>query len=315
MNQLVFTFGARYFRCMNLSINRRQFLHTTALAGLAASASALASPASRPAPKNLREDKGVRIAIATICMDGFGDRNFEPSFAMVPRLGIKNLEFNTWYPRNLTPAGIRAIEQRCAAIDVKPVCIQGSAFGDGKAPDVAHKLWCMEAAHRLGARRVKFTGSRRGTNGGLAAVIATLRELAPAAEQMGMLILVENHAANVLENIPDYEEIFAKIDSPNVGLCLDTAHFAGAGVDLLDVVKRFHSRTLHVDLKDNKTFGGGHDSVPYGTGVIKFEPMLAQLLAHGYSGYFLLELAHSTPREPVLENLKRGFEIFKKYES
>lgn len=271
--------------------------------------------AARPQPKNLAEEAGVKLAVATICMDGFGDRNFEPSFAMLPRLGIKHVEFNTWHARNLTPAGLRSIRERSERIGVRPVCLQASAFGDGKAADVSHKLWCLEAARRIGARRVKFTGSKRGTNGGLPAVISCLKEIAPAAEEMGMLILVENHAANVLENIPDYEEIFASIDSPNVGLCLDTAHFAGAGVDLMEVAKRFHSRTLHVDLKDNRTAGGGHEAVPYGTGVVPFEPMLQALLSGGYGGYLLLELAHSTPKEPVFENLRHGYEMFKHHET
>lgn len=298
-----------------MSMTRRDFISSAA--GLAGAGSIFpALTASHAAqPRNVPPISGVELAVATICMDGFGDHNFEPSFKMLPQLGVKNVEFNTWHPRNLTPAGLTSIRERSSKIGVKPVCVQGSSFGDGKAVDVAHKLWCMEAARILGARRVKFTGSRRGTNGGLPSVISALRELAPAAEEMGMLLLVENHAQNVLENIGDYEEIFAAIDSPNVGLCLDTAHFVGAGVDLMEVVRRFHSRTLHVDLKDNRTAGGGHDSVPYGNGVVQFEPMLKELLSKGYAGYLLLELAHNTPREPVLENLLHGRDMFKSYES
>jgi len=292
---------------MEITTNRRTFIQAV---GLGLASATLASPRLSAAPV---EKPFVQLAIATICVDGFGDRNFEPAFEMIPRLGIKNVEFNVWHTRNLTPEGISSIQLRCAQRGLKPVCLQGSSFGDGKVVDVSHKLWCMQAAQKLGARRVKFTGSQRGTNGGVPAVIGTLKELAPAAESMNLLVLVENHANNVLENIADYEEIFAAIDSPNVGLCLDTAHFVGAGVDLMEVVNRFHARTLHVDLKDNKTKGGGHDSTPYGTGVIDFETMLVELLGKGYSGYLLLELAHSIPREPVFENLRRGRELFRKH--
>jgi sugar phosphate isomerase/epimerase len=298
---------------MKDTVTRRAFLGAGAL--VAAAAALPQRLDARPQPRNFSEPNGLRLAVATICMDGFGDMNFEPAFAMIPKLGFKFVEFNAWHARNLTPAGIESIKARCAQRDLIPVCVQGNAFGDGKAPDVSHKLWCMEAARRLGARRVKFTGSRRGSNGGLPSIIGTLKEIAPAAEEMGLLVLVENHAGNVLENIADYQEIFAAIDSPNVGLCLDTAHFVGAGIDPLEVVKRFHARTLHVDLKDNRTQGGGHDAVPYGTGVIQFEPLLNELLDSGYSGYLLVELAHSTPKEPVFENLKRGRDLFRKYES
>jgi sugar phosphate isomerase/epimerase len=292
-------------------MNRRHFLQT---ATLAAAAGALPRTVAAAAPKNLAEPDFVRLAIATITCDGFGDRDFAPAFELIPQLGVKHVEFNTWYARNLTPRGLESIRRRCDERGLAPVCVQASAFGDGKAPDVAHKLWCLEAARRLGCRRVKFTGGKRADRKALDAVIGCLKELAPAAEDLGMLVLVENHAGNVLENIADYDAIFAAIDSPNVGLCLDTAHFEGAGVKLAEVVERFHARTLHVDLKDNANFGKGHEVVPYGTGVTDFDACLQPLLAKGYRGYLLIEMAHAEPKQPLKENLLRGVEMFRRYE-
>jgi sugar phosphate isomerase/epimerase len=293
-------------------MNRRKFLAAATVAAGSA-ATVLASNSPRPKPKNLSEPAFVQMAIATICMDGFGDENFAPSFDIAPKLGIRNIEFNTWYPRNLTPAGLEGIISRCARAGLKPIGVQGNAFTDGKTPDVAHKLWCLEAARRLGARRVKFTGSKRGTNGGLASVIAALKELAPAAEAMGLLVLVENHAGNVLENVADYEEIFSAIDSPNVGLCLDTGHFVGANVDLDEVVEKFHTRTLHVDLKDTEA-RGKYRTVNYGTGAVDLHRCVKELLAHGYAGYLLIEQAPPLNKETLFSDLKRGYEMFKVYE-
>jgi sugar phosphate isomerase/epimerase len=292
-------------------MKRRHFLQSS-LAVAAWPGPASSTPAR--ASKNAAGEDFVRLAIATITCDGFGDRNFERAFELIPELGVRNVEFNTWFPRNLTPAGLDGIQQRCAERGLTPICVQASAFGDGKAVDVAHKLWCLEAARHLGCRRVKFTGGARSDRKALDAVINTLRELAPAAEELDMLVLVENHAKNVLENIDDYDAIFSAIDSAHVGLCLDTAHFEGAGVRLVDVVERFHSRTLHVDLKDNASFGGGHSVVPYGEGVTDFHAFLPQLLAKGYRGYLLIEMAHPEPRPPVKENLAKGVELFRKYE-
>ncbi len=191
-------------------MNRRWFLQTTS----AALASATLLPQTlRAAPaRNPAEPAFVRLAIATITCDGFGDRNFEPAFQLIPQLGVKNVEFNTWFPRNLTPRGIEGIQRRCTEGGLTPVCVQGSAFGDGKAPDVGHKLWCMETAKRLGCRRVKFTGAKRSDRKALDAVIGTLKEMAPAAEELGMLVLVENHAGNVLENIAAVDEMFSQSD-------------------------------------------------------------------------------------------------------
>ena len=130
-----------------------------------------------------------------------------------------------------------------------------------------------------------------------------------------MLILLENHANNVLERIEDYDTIFTKIDSPNVGLCLDTGHFEGVNVSLSDVLETFHSRTLHVDLKDCRTRGGGHDTVVFGTGVTDFDTFLRQLKHYQFSGYLVIEQAWNEPKEPLLENLNAAYRQFSSHQS
>jgi sugar phosphate isomerase/epimerase len=171
----------------------------------------------------------------------------------------------------------------------------------------------MYGARELGCRRVKCTGAGRGTQGGLKAVIEVCRELAPAAKELDMIVLLENHAKNVLETIADYEEIFTAIDSPHIAMCCDVAHFWGSGIDPLEVIEKFHSRILHVDLKDNRTKGGGHDVVPYGQGITDFKAICDALVAKNYRGYLLLEMAWREPREPIVENLRKGRDLFLPY--
>lgn len=291
---------------------RRGFLRAAALAPLAAPAAAARAPA------NLAPPRGVQLAAATICADGFANRRHGPALRALPQAGFTRVELNLWYPDVLTPAYLDDLGARCAAAGLEPVCVQGTAFG-GEGPggvlkDVAHKLWLLDAARRLGCRRVKCTGAARGTQGGLPAVIEVCREVAPAYEAAGALLLLENHAQNVLEFPADYDAVFAAVDSPSVALCLDTAHFLGSGVRLAEVVERFHARTRHVDLKDNAGFGGGHAVVMYGEGVADFDAFLADLLGRGYAGILLVEMAHATPREPVVENLRRARERFARYE-
>ncbi len=295
---------------------RRNFVKTAALGAIGGAflnRSPLASAAT-PSPKNLRDQPGVKLAIATICCDGFGNENFEPTFRIAPAAGYKNIEFNCWYPNTLTPEGLRSIARRCQQHGLRPISVQGNSFGDGKAPDVSHKLWCMQAAVILGCSRVKFTGTKRGTNGGLAAVINTLKEIAPAAEEMGLLVCVENHAGNNLENIDDYEEIFAAIDSSNVGLCLDTGHFDGAGVRISEVIERFHSRTVHIDLKDCETFGT-YKTVRFGEGITDLHGAIQALIGHGYQGYLVIEQAPPIVPESLQEDLAKAYQIFKQYET
>ena len=300
---------------MKQEATRRDFLKTASL-GVAGLSMLGPSLAQATTPTEELKQKKVELAIATITCDGFGDENFEPAFDMISRLPYKNVEFNCWYARNLTPAGIRSIKERSQKHKLKPICIQGTSFGASGniIKDVTHKLWNMEAARRLGCRRVKFTGSGRGAEGGLEAVINVLKEIAPAAEEMGMLVLVENHANNTIENIEDYDRIFSAISSPNVGMCMDNAHFDGANVDLMAVIDRFHPRILHIDLKDTERMGI-HKVVPYGQGVTKNEAVVERMLAHGYTGYLLVEMVlQQASKEVREEELRQAYHLFKKYE-
>jgi sugar phosphate isomerase/epimerase len=278
----------------------------------------LGSPVSQAAvvaPVEETKQKRVELAIATITCDGFGDENFEHAFSLIPALPYKNVEFNCWYGRNLTPGGIRSIKQRCQQHKLKPICVQGSSFGASGniIKDVSHKLWNMETARQLGCKRVKFTGAGRGSEGGLEAVIQVLKEIAPAAEEMDMLILVENHASNNIENIDDYDKIFSAVSSPNVGMCMDNAHFDGANVDLLEVVDRFHSRILHIDLKETER-KGIHKVVPFGQGVTNNVAVVEKMLAHGYSGYLLVEMVLNESNQVKRQELLKAYQLFQKYE-
>lgn len=299
---------------------RRNFLKTiggaAALPMLASGATSAATPVvgttASSAEKPFRE-----LAVATICTDGFGHRRHEPAFRLIPQLGVNNVEFNVWYPDTITPNYFRGLKERSARAGLKPVCVQGSSFGgegaSGVMKDVGHKLALMYGARELGCRRVKCTGATRGTQGGLKSVIEACKELAPAAKELDVLVLLENHAKNVLETVADYDEIFAAVDSPHIAMCCDVAHFWGSGIDPLEVIGRFHSRILHVDLKDNRTKGDGHDVVPYGEGITDFKAICDALMAKNYSGYLLLEMAWREPREPIVANLKKGRDLFQPY--
>ncbi|HXW03925.1 MAG TPA: sugar phosphate isomerase/epimerase family protein [Vicinamibacterales bacterium] len=291
--------------------SRREFLDN-ALAGVAGVALSGTTMAAQRRDA-VDGEKGVQIAIATIALDGFGDEYFEQAFRLVPQIGIKNVEFNVWFPRTVTPGGIAHIQEGCYRQGLKPVCLQGTAFGGNVVKDVAHKIWLMEQIKGLGGRRVKFTGARRGDDGGLDTVIATLKAIAPAAEELDVLVLVENHANNNIETIDDYDRIFAAVPSRHVGMCLDMAHFDGANVDNFAVIERFHERILHIDMKDTAA-RGVHKVVNYGSGVTDVHGIVKKALERGYSGYLVIEQAPPLSRETLVADMTRAFGMFKSYE-
>lgn len=296
--------------------SRRQFLARIGAAG----AGMIALPTLGEAgvkPKGFPGLKDVQLAIATICTDGFGNHHHEPAFRVIPKLGFENVEFNLWYADTITPGYFRGLKRRCRETGLKPISLQGTSFGgvgrSGIIKDLSHKLVLMDGCETLGCRIVKCTGSRRGTNGGLESVINVCKELAPVAEEKGILVVLENHANNVLERIEDYEEIFSKIDSPNIGMCLDTGHFEGVNVDLHEVIDKFHERILHVDLKDCRERGKGHDTVVFGQGVTDFDAFLKHLFEKGYSGYLVVEQAWREPKGDWQSDLKKAYELFQSY--
>lgn len=296
---------------MSNQINRRNFVKSSSalLAGLSLGQTKMTSPEA-----DVDEMQGVQLAIATICLDGFGDENFETAFEIIPQTDIKNVEFNVWYPRNITPSGLASIQERCYENGLKPISLQGTSFGDNVLKDVTHKLWLMEKAKELGCRRVKFTGSGRGKAGGLENVIQVLKHLAPAAEEMDVLIGVENHANNNIENMEDYDRIFAAVDSSHVGMCLDMGHFDGANVDNFEVIERFHDKVVHIDLKDTRE-RGIHKVVPYGQGITKGEGIVRAMIDKGYSGYIVIEQAPPIEGTDLRQEIIRIKNVFDKFVS
>lgn len=295
---------------------RRTFLKNSVL-GITAGVSGLKGIGDATDPQVSHDDvderRGIELAIATICVDGFGDEYFEPAFRLLPEIGIRNVEFNVWYPRTITPQAIASIRERSYDHGLRPVSLQGSSFGGDVLKDVTHKLWLMQQTAVLGCRRVKFTGSRRGTAGGLDAVIEVLRELAPAAEEMDVLIAVENHRDNNIETMDDYARIFDAVDSTHVGMCLDTGHFAGAGIRNLDVIARFHEKINHVDLKDTEAFGT-YKTVNFGSGAVDLDAVVRALVDRGYSGYLVIEQAPPLNAETLVADLRRARSLFSKFE-
>lgn len=259
----------------------------------------------------------IRLASATVSCDGFEDRRFLDSLYWLPKIGFKHVEFNCWHPANLTPSAIRNLKRLCTEAGLAPAGLYGPYFGGGNheeiAKDVCAKIRLIDAAVELGCSRVIATGAGRGTMGGLDAIITALRETVPYAEQRGVLIGLENHANNNLETIEDYKRVFAAIDSPNVGLCIDTAHFEASGIALDDVVEQLGHRVNHLHVKENAKFGL-LKFVKFGEGTTDNVGLIEQMLEKRYSGYVTVE--YSMPdKSDLMRDLKVPYDMFARYET
>lgn len=232
----------------------------------------------------------VRIAAATICLEGFEDTDFKNTFDLLPKTGIKFIEFNAWYPQNLTAMKLREIKRRCESADLFPAVLHGQRFGGNLTKDICHKLHLIDAANMLGIRRICMTGEKRGTEGGLEHIIALLKEVVPYAEEKDTLICLENHANNNLEFIEDYEQIFKEIDSSYLGVCLDDGHLDAAGVDIDEFIDRLGDKINHIHMKDNKG-KGTMNFVKFGEGDTDHKNIVKRMFERGYEGYITIEIS------------------------
>lgn len=291
---------------MDPRVNRRSFFAATA--GITATSYAIGRTSQERGP--------VKSAIATICCDGFGDEDFRFAFDAIPQLGVEHVEFNCWYPRNLTPAGLKSIRDRCDKTKLNPISIQASGFGGGGNHDVSKEvsrlLWLIEACDRLKCNTIKCTGARRGQAGGLDSLVKVLSAVAPEAERRGKRIVLENHHRNVIEFPDDYDFVFSKVDSAAIGMCFDMGHFARSGVEMEPLIDNWYKKIYEIDVKDADAVGG-KKFVRFGTGIVDCEGIIERCVDQGYSGYLVLELS-LIDRATMLDDLRAGLKITRRFE-
>ena len=231
----------------------------------------------------------IDVACATLSCDGFGNMDFKKAFEMLPQIGYKYVEFDCWHPADLTPNKMKDIKKRCDDSGLIPMGIYSNGFGgidkNQISKDVSHKIRMIEAACELGCKRVVATGAGRGKDGGLDSIITVLNEVSYFAETQGILVCLENHAGNNLENTEDYLRIFKEVNSPNVGMCMDTGHFITCSVDMDEQIDLFGKRIFHVHVKEKKE---NSDEVIYFAE--HNHRVIKHLVSAGYDGFITVEI-------------------------
>ncbi|TDF99842.1 sugar phosphate isomerase/epimerase family protein [Paenibacillus piri] len=231
-------------------------------------------------------------------------------------MGYKYIELDCWHPSDLTPRVILNLKRRCAESGLVPIAVYGSSFGGNNnneiSKDVCHKLRMIDAARELGCHRIVATGSRRGQAGGLEAIIAVLKQIMPYAEEQGVLVCLENHTNNNLEFIEDYTSVFTVIDSPNIGVCVDTGHFEASNIELDEVIDKLHSKINHIHVKE--TIEKGIESfVRFGQGVTDNNTFIEKMIELRYKGYITVELAIED-KSNLIEDLTKPYLMFNRYQ-
>jgi sugar phosphate isomerase/epimerase len=119
-------------------------------------------------------------------------------------------------------------------------------------------------------------------------VSAALKQVARHAGRYGLTVAMENHGG-LTRTAEQCDRILAGVGEPNIGLNYDPANFAMYGVDPLEALRQLDSPVVFTHLKSLKQTPDGKVYCRLGEGQIDYRPILRELIARGYEGFWGLE--------------------------
>jgi sugar phosphate isomerase/epimerase len=162
----------------------------------------------------------------------------------------------------------------------------------------------IEAAARLGHDLLRITAGSPASRGDEPAAVLVERLVGPVrraadhAAERGVRLALENHGDL---RVVDILDLFARVDRPNLGVCLDNVNLIRVGDDMADGTRALAPQTLLVQLKDHEagdpTVWGGPVCTALGEGVADLDGLLGILAAAGFDGPVAVELASLGPTD------------------
>ena len=147
-----------------------------------------------------------------------------------------------------------------------------------------------------------------------------VRDLLALADDVGALNVTLNahpHLKSPIESLEEIKEFFSRVrvpGHPEIRLCLDPGHYAGAHVDVLKVIDEFRDDIGMVHITDFLPPANGRPIVfeetfvDLGEGIVDYPPILRKLAEVGYDGWYIIEAHYPknrTPMETVRLNRER----------
>ena len=222
-----------------------------------------------------------------------GRDNISECFILAPKAGYKAWGAQSplfWWPGMTRWVNIDLIIQ-CARDAGLERCteVYGAAFPTGSVAEAqgvaGFRAQLFDVAIKMGSPLVVITGRPR-TDGGLGPTIAGIKALLPLIENKPVRLALEPHFGSQIQFFEDYEAIFGQIESPQVGITLDSGHFHSAGVNWKSLINSYPERIYNFHAKDHV----GMQSVPLGTGEIDLRGYIEELHVIGYEGALAVEL-------------------------
>lgn len=303
-------------------ISRRTLLQSSA--ALAASP-ALTAPAQAAAPAPRQ-----RFAVSSYSYWHFKPQKFpmEKVIEDAARLGFDGVEILHRGMESESTAYVNKLKRLAFERGLGLVMLsihQDFVYPDAAArkKNVDHTIRCIELAAQLGIPAIRLNSGRWKTipsfdelmkvkgieppqpgyrnEDGIKWCIDSIRECLPAAEKMGVLLALENHWG-LTTSVDTLLEIWKAVDSPWLGINLDTGNFPGDPYEGLAKV------APHATIVQAKTYYGGGE---WYTLDLDYKRIAGILRKAGFKGYVSLEMegkeAADTAVPKSLEMLRAAF--------
>ena len=244
---------------------------------------------------------GERMAANTWC---YRDLSVEEAVSRIASLGLRGVELVAhapcWHadPR-ASDEEIERLKEMVGGKGLKIVAVSPATeflkfTPEGQREQIEHTKANVDLAVKLGAPVVRiFAGGAvpegRTWEECVSVVVEQLRECARYAEEKGVKLGIESHG-KFGTDLEALAAIIERVDSPALGLTLDTANFFVNGVDPVEAARRLSGRIFHTHLKDAQVLpDGSRKGTALGEGDVPIREVVGELERQGYAGWFCIE--------------------------
>ena len=238
------------------------------------------------------------LSCTTCALRGRGRDEIEETFRYAPVAGYRHWGLGgpfTWEPGLIQWLDVTQTKRRMAEVGLEtltevwtpPIPTESA---EAVLLGAEHVALAARVAMALDCDRIVQTGGPR-REGGIQQTIDGLRKLLELIEELPVRICLEPHLHSQILYPEDYDAIFSHLNTPKLGITVDTGHFHTAGVDWKALIRNYPERIYNVHLKDHI----GAQSVAIGQGEIDLPGLVAVLREVAYRGPLAIELEVQDP--------------------
>jgi len=243
---------------------------------------------------------GMYLSCTTCALRGRGRDEIEETFRYAPAAGYRHWGLGgpfTVEPGLIQWLDVDKIKRRMAEVGLEtlteiwtpPIPTESR---EAAAMGAEHVVMVAAVAVELNCDRIVQTGGPR-QDQGIQHTINGLRTLLNRIEGLSVRVCLEPHVNSQILTLEDYDAILGVLDTPMLGITVDTGHFHAAGVDWKYLIRRWPDRIYNVHLKDHI----GPQSVAIGRGEIDLAGLVAVLREVGYQGPLAVEMEVRDPEK------------------